>query len=906
MHATEDVNRGLSDPADALQRVNDVLRLMRSIVWESDRDGVLTYVSPSFEDVLGYRPEEVVGVRKIGDFYPPDLPPKVRAGISRRSATEAREFTNVEVPLLAKCGEIVWVASDGKPVFDENGNLAGFRGADTDITPRKKFEDNLVSREAQLMDLISAAPVPMAYTLVSGRGEMIVNKAFEQLFGYTSKEVPTMEEWFRRAYPDQNYRDEVRRRIAELMKSIAAGPPRSDSEEFRITCKDGRVLEVEVATAIVGGCFVGTFVDMTARQRTLEQTRAAESELRGILDNLPFPVAMSAAGPDFDWTDARAKVLYLNSRFTALFGYELADIPTVAEWARAAFPGESERLAIMAGLDAQVKLALAAERDVGPVAAETNTKDGRKLDVIIKAVAVGGNLVIAFEDMTERNRARDLLEESEMRLLGVIENTPVPVAYTTGGGRFIRMNKAFTDAYGWGESDMSTVESWFEKAYPDPDYRRGVLETWSADVERAAQTDGKITARVYRVAGKDGSVHEVEITAALFEGEMFGTFLDLTERNLSERLLRASEETLRSLFEEAPLGIVRMDLGSKRLWVNKAFTETLGYGGEDIPTFEDWLRRAYPDNACREQIRADWARVSRRAMEEGGRLESAEVTVTGKDGRRHEMQFSGVIVGNEVFGMWIDLTERNRAERQLREQRDQIAHTGRVSALGQLAASLAHELDQPLGAILNNAEAARILLGKTKPRISELREILEDIVVDDRRAGQILDRIRAMVQKHPFQPTPVDIPRLLKETVHLVQPAAAKKRIKLETFCEPGLPKVEGDPILLQQALLNLVLNSVDAIGQRDDGVISLRAGEAEASCVGISVSDNGGGVAPDEAAYLLQPFHTTKEGGLGMGLPIANSIMEQHGGFLRVDNQPGRGLAVSLILPGWHVAGRK
>jgi len=645
MLTPEPAAKVFSESADALQRINDVLRLSRSAIWEVDCDGVFTYVSPSFEDLLGYRPEEVVGMRNINDFYPPNLPANVQAEVAIDWMTEAREFTNSEVPLLAKSGEIVWVASDGKPIFDGNGNLAGFRGADTDITYRKTIEDRLVRREGQLMDLIASAPVAIAYTPLDGKGEMNVNAAFIDLFGYPLSDIATMEDWFRCAYPDPEYREYVRRSSEELVASVKVGRGWGPLRDYHITCKDGRVLDVQVEAAIVGGNFIGTFVDVTERRRSIAQARAEESELRATLQNLPFPVAMSAAGPEFDWTDARAEISYLNGSFTSLFGYELADIPKVADLARKAFPDEGRRASVMAAMEAQVQRALAGLPEAGPLEVRVSAKDGRELEVVFKAVTVAGGIVVSFQDVTERNRA----------------------------------------------------------------------------------------------------------------------------------------------------------------------------------------------------------------------------------------------------------------ERLLREQRDQLAHVGRVSALGELAASLAHELDQPLGAILNNAETARILLAKKKPALSELGAILDDIVADDRRAGEVLDRIRAMVQKQSFRPSVVDLPELLRDVVNLVQTVAAKKQIRLETSCEPGLSFVEGDRVLLQQALLNLVLNSIDAIGGRADGLISLRAGEAEAGRVGISVNDNGGGVPPEEAEQLLQPFHTTKEGGLGMGLPIVNSIVEQHGGELRLDNQPGRGLSVVLLLPSWE-----
>ena len=262
------------------------------------------------------------------------------------------------------------------------------------------------------------------------------------------------------------------------------------------------------------------------------------------------------------------------------------------------------------------------------------------------------------------------------------------------------------------------------------------------------------------------------------------------------------------------------------------------------------------------------------------------------------MQFSAVILGEEVFGLWVDLTERNRAERLLREQQEQMARVGRVSTLGQLAASLAHELDQPLGAILNNAEAAELLLSREAPDVQELRAIVEDILADDRRAGAVLDRIRGMVRQRTFASQAVPAEGLLQEVARLIRPLAASRHIVLQVSCEPGTPAIEGDPVLLQQALLNLGLNAVEAIGERTDGRIEFRAGEVQPGLVEIGLSDNGGGVPPAEFGLLFEPFFTTKRDGLGMGLPLVRSIAEQHGGQVRLDNQPGRGLAVYLQLP--------
>ena len=885
-----------SDVADALRRIEAVLKLSRTAVWEVDREGVFTYVSSSFEDLLGYRPEELVGRRTIHDFYPAPSTPELEKELSEDWIGQGEEFAQLAVPLVAKSGEIVWVSSSGMPIRDEEGRVVGFRGADRDITALKQAEENLRANEQILWRQIQEAPVPMAF---SDSGDLQeVNRAFVRTFGYEPDEVASIEAWFAKAYPDEVYREQVRRDAEEWFAQAAQGEV-PQTREYRITCKDGRVLDVEVAGAVVAGRFVGTFTDVSSRRRELEMRAAREEELRRVMENLPFPVVISAAGLDFDWQDARAEVTFVNRRFTALFGYEHGDVPTVSDWARQAFPDEKKRHEIFAVLDRQVQAALRGDGEVGPVEITVVAKNGEPRDVLIQAVAVGNQLVTSMEDVTERNRVRAELEEREAKFRRMIENAPVAISFTRESGSVLSFNKAFTRMFGWTSEDVSGFDGWFEKIYPDPEYRREVLQTWGADVENARQSDGRIGARVYRIADKTGAQREVEISAVLFGGEMFGTFVDLTERNRAERLLAASEASLRGLVENAPLGIVRMDLATGRLWANKAFTDTLGYTTEDIPDLEHWMQRAYPDPAYRGRIMADWAQQLQDAQSGDGKISaSSEVKVIDKFGAEHEMQFSGILLGGEVFGLWVDLTERNRAERLFREQRDQLARVGRVSALGQLAASLAHELDQPLGAILNNAETAEILLTRTPPDLPELHNIVRDIIEDDRRAGAVLDRIRAMVQKQSFARAAVDVSSLFAQICELVRPVIEARKIKLETSVEPGLSPIDGDTVLLQQALLNLVLNAADAIGARVDGLIQLRAGEALGGSVAISVGDNGGGVSDEEKDRLLEPFHTTKEGGLGMGLPIVANIVEQHGGQLHVENLAGRGLTVTLTLP--------
>ncbi len=1017
MHAIKKEQRRAPDPADTLRCIDEVLHLSRSAIWEVDRNGVYTYASASHEILLGYRPEELVGVRTIHDFYPREVPAELQRELSEDWIGAGEEFTDLELPLVAKSGEIVWVMSHGKPIFGAGGEVVGFRGADTDITARIRAEAE-VQRTNERMQVAARAGGLGFWEHDYRNGREDWDDGMLRIYGIGREDFAgTAEAWLERVHPED--REAVMQALAKAqVEGAQAGL------DFRIVRPGGEVRHI-TSLWMVTRDGRGRAVRMTGLNMDVTALKAGELRLREILDHLPFPVATSRAGADFDWSDPRAEVLFLNRRFTELFGHSVEDTPTVADWAREAFPDADYRRAVFAGLDEQVQRALAGGDPVGPAEARVRTKSGRQLEVVIKAAAMGNELVISFEDVTERNRTGRMLEESterfrlmlekapvaiaytdretgrvhlneaheklfgyrrgggwmrdelaammmraeevvmpdlarwdEMkraarergeplrletrlsaedgsvreveltsialpgadfnvmvdlternrvlrdwqesgrRLRTVVEHTPVPISYTLAGGEEVHFNRAFTETYGWTEEDVPTLEVWFEKAYPDADYRREVLALWSADIERARRADGSIGPRLYKVAAKDGSVREVEIRAVVFEGEFFGSFLDLTERNRAQRQLSESESSLRRLIENAPVGIVRMETDTGRLWVNKEFTDLLGYTDTEVPTIDVWMQRAYPDAAYRERIMAEWEEALARAREGDGKIGASEPRVVDRNGREHEMQFSAIVIGNEIFGLWVDLTERNRAERLLRERQEQLARVGRVSTLGQLAAALAHELEQPLGAILNNAEAAELLLAREMPDAGELRAIVKDVLADNRRAGAVLDRIRGMVRERSFDAKVVSVGEVLREVARITRPIAAARGIALEISCEPATPPVEGDSVLLQQALLNLVLNSMEAIGTRTDGCIEMQAGEGAEGKVEISVGDNGCGVPPEKFASLVEPFFTTKRDGLGMGLPLVQTIVEQHGGKLRLANQPGRSLAVYLTLP--------
>jgi signal transduction histidine kinase len=241
-----------------------------------------------------------------------------------------------------------------------------------------------------------------------------------------------------------------------------------------------------------------------------------------------------------------------------------------------------------------------------------------------------------------------------------------------------------------------------------------------------------------------------------------------------------------------------------------------------------------------------------------------------------------------------------QTRQELEELRSELARAGRVTALGQLASALAHELSQPLGAILRNAEAAELHLNRASPDLDELREIVADIRKDDRRAGDVIEQMRALIKRRTLAMNPLALNELLQDVTSLVHSDAVARQVAIECVVTPGLPLVSGDRVHLSQVLLNLIINGIDAIQTSPGGTrrIVVEAQSRERGKVEVAVTDAGPGVPPEVLDKLFDPFYTTKSGGLGMGLPISRTIIEAHGGRLWAEHaRGGRGLTFRFTL---------
>jgi C4-dicarboxylate-specific signal transduction histidine kinase len=247
-----------------------------------------------------------------------------------------------------------------------------------------------------------------------------------------------------------------------------------------------------------------------------------------------------------------------------------------------------------------------------------------------------------------------------------------------------------------------------------------------------------------------------------------------------------------------------------------------------------------------------------------------------------------------------DISGQKQSETETENLRRQVAHAGRVSMMGQLASALAHEINQPLGAILRNAEAAELFMQDKSPDLDEVRAILADIRKDDQRAGSVIDRMRGLLKQKNLDKRPVDMGELVGGVAALVRSDAAARHIRLELAVADHLPPVFGDPVHLQQVLLNLILNGMDALDgtDRGDRRVSVTAALDGPKTIEIAVSDSGAGVPADQLTHIFDPFFTTKPDGMGMGLPISRTIIEAHNGRLWAENRNVGGASFRFTLP--------
>ncbi|HKP49310.1 MAG TPA: PAS domain S-box protein, partial [Gemmatimonadales bacterium] len=371
---------------------------------------------------------------------------------------------------------------------------------------------------------------------------------------------------------------------------------------------------------------------------------------------------------------------------------------------------------------------------------------------------------------------------------------------------------------------------------------------------------------------------------------------EIADRITAERALRSSEERFGKAFHSSPHGIAIISQGDYRIVeVNEKWEMMFGHSRNDVVG-----RTGEELNLIVDERQSSTALMQ---LEAEGFLHEFEMELRTRSGAILQVLLVAdtmEMAGEQCFIVNVrDVTERKEAEVVAEAQRRELTHLSRVASLGELSGALAHELNQPLAAILANTRAAQRIMSRNAPDLVEIRAILEDIVVDDRRAGQVIGRLRALLKKGERRTSEVNLNELVEEVRHLLNSELIRRRVTTDLRLTPVMPLILGDRVELQQVILNLISNACDAIAGRraDHRLLTISTSVTPEGWVELAVQDRGTGIPPERLDQIFDAFFTTKANGLGLGLAICRSIVNAHGGRLWAVNNPFGGATFHLAL---------
>ncbi len=507
------------------------------------------------------------------------------------------------------------------------------------------------------------------------------------------------------------------------------------------------------------------------------------------------------------------------------------------------------------------------------------------------------------DDIEDRKCAEEALRLSEAHLARTerelrltLDLIPTLAWHAAPDGAAEYLNKRWLDYTGL---SLEQALGWNWQAAIHPEDRPRLFELW-----REIREAGRLTEVEARLRRFDGVYRWFLFRPAPLHDESgkvvrwYGTNTDIEDRKRAEDALRRSEAYLAEAQRLSQTGSFGWKVATGEIvWSNEAY-RIMGFELSVRPTPAVVLQRIHPEDRARvqhlmqrAQHGADLYDHESRLLMDDGRIKHIRV-------RAHRVAYdSGE---QEIVGALTDVTAAYVAEEALQAARAELAHASRVAMLGEMSASIAHEVSQPVAAIVANSQAGRRWLDRELPAIGEADAALARIVDDAHRATRVIQRIRALAKKADPEMAPLDLNDVVGEALALVRREALDYRVALRPQLAPGLPAVRGDRIQLQQVIINLAINGMQAMVAVPDGARDLvvRTGQVDDGHLVVAVEDAGIGIESQNLDRLFRAFYTTKPGGMGMGLSISRSIIESHGGTIRASRNAGPGMTFQFTVP--------
>lgn len=713
-----------------------------------------------------------------------------------------------------------------------------------------------------------------------------------RIFQYAPTEKPTLERILERVHPED----------APPMRQTIERASREGQDfehHYRLLMPDGAVKYLHVVAHaqkdVAGGIeFVGAVMDQTAAKQAEEALRLSEQQWRDVFENNPTMYFM---------VDAHGTIIAVNPFGAEQLGYKVDEL--VGQPVLKLF-FDADRAGAQSHLDQCLQqLGRSMNWELRKV-----RKDGEVLWVRETARAVlRGNhpvVLIACEDITERKSAEEKIRQQEIEIRQVIEFVPEHVAVLGPDRSRLYINHAALNYHGitleqWRDTDRHILqaphkfvhpEDWGRIASEGAKFLSGIPHDLEARLQRKDGTYRWFLFRYNPMRDAQGNIQRWYVAAT-----------DIEDLKQAEQKLRQSEAYLAEAQRLSHTGSWAGTPAANRItyWSEECY-RVLGFDPHaGLPHFETFFQRIYPDD------QAHVAEMMERSTQ-GKMMSEFDFRIIHPSGEIRDIHVVGHPVLSpsgehiESVGTVIDVTERKRAEKErerLRQAQADLARVSRMTTMGELTASLAHEVNQPIAAAITNASACLRWLTRDSPELDEARAAASRMLESGKRATEIIKRIRRPFEKGPALREPVDLNEVIREMTALVYGEATQHNIVVRVVLEEDLPQVIGDHLQLQQVLMNLMLNGIDAMKSvertRELVISSQRDGKDQ---VAVSVSDTGVGLRPNEESQIFEPFFTTKVHGTGMGLSISRSIVESHGGRLGAAANSPCGASFFLTLP--------
>jgi PAS domain S-box-containing protein len=694
-------------------------------------------------------------------------------------------------------------------------------------------------------------------------------------------DLPTRKNFRQRVHPEDRNRTDERfvRVVNERVDSF---------DEYRVLLPDGTVKHVNSSGhPVLDGNgelieVIGTATDVTERKRAEEALRDREAKIRRLVDSNIIGIFI---------TGLEGRVLEANDAFLHLVGHERDDLVSGRiRWTDLTPPEWRER-------DRRALAELSSNTIARPYEKEFFRKDGSRVPVLIGGALFeeGGDEGVAFVlDLTERKRTEEAVRESEAKIRRLVDSNIIGIFIWDFDGRIVEANDEFLRMVSYDRVDLVSGRIRWADLTP-PDWR----DRNNARIEQQ-KNSGRFEPFEKEYARKDGSRVPVLIGGATFEegGSQGVAFvLDLTERKCAEEALRESERSARSALDGIAGLVAIMTPNGEVETVNRQCVE---YFGRPVEEQKDWVTTDMVHPEDLPQMLENFKRAI--ASEIPYHFEQR---LRRFDGEYRWFETRGGAVRDDTgsivrwYVLLTDIEDRIRALARLEQMQADFAHINRVSVMGQLTASIAHEVNQPITAAVTYALAARRFLSAKPPNFYEADDALSLIVKEGNRAGEVVGRIRALIKKAPARKDAVEINDAILEVIALTRTEAANNSVSVRTQLAEGLPCVEGDRVQLQQILLNLIINAIEAmrdVGEEERELLISTRNEPDG--VLVEVRDSGPGFAAADTDRVFEAFYSTKPSGVGLGLSICRSIIEAHNGRLWASPNVPRGAIFGFIAP--------